>query len=199
MKDGKLALEDVTYTQQYVEQPGEEDYYAAIAGSWIAVKSHNLALEFVADGTVVFYSGTDSVSGTYAFNPVERTGTFSLNGTEHYNFRVTEDTLYVDDYPYVRADAVNIPERDPDSLPGIWYDEAGQAGTLYFDENGVVIMETHGVVYDGTYTFNKAAGSGTMVVQVDGGDVRIGLYLLYGRLYTDGDIIYTQYYVEQAS
>ena len=199
LKDGKLALEDVTYTQQYVEQPDAADYYAIIAGSWIAVRDNALALEFAADGTVVFYSGSYTASGTYTFNPLDRTGTIVLEETENYSFRMTEDTLYVGDFPYMRADAVDIPASDSDSLLGIWYDEAGQAGMLYFDENGVVIMETHGVVYDGTYTFNKAAGSGTMVLQVDGGDVRIGLYLLYGRLYTDGDIIYTQYYVEQAS
>ncbi len=197
LEDGRLTLGEATYTRQYVEQPGAEDFYAAIAGSWIAAQNHNLVLEFAGDGTVVFHSGSGTVRGTFAFNPVERTGTISLAETEHYSFRLAEDTLYVDGYPYVRAETVNIPERDPDSLPGMWYDEAGQAGTLYFDENGAVTMETHGVVYSGTYTFNKAAGSGKMVVEVDGEDVTISIYLLYGKLYTD-DTVYTQKYVEQA-
>jgi len=195
--DGRLALGEATYTRQYVEQPGAEDYYAAIAGSWVAVKDHKLMLEFAGDGTVIFHSGSDSARGTFTFNPVDRTGSISLTETEHYPFRLAENTLYVDGYPYVRADAVNTPERDPDSLLGLWYDEAGQAGTLYFDENGAVTMETHGVVYSGTYTFNKAAGSGKMVVEVDGEDVTISIYLLYGKLYTD-DTVYTQKYVEQA-
>jgi hypothetical protein len=163
----------------------------------VAAEDHSLVLEFAGDGTVVFHSGSGSASGTFSFNPVDRTGTIWLAETEHYPFRLAGDTLYVDNDPYVRADAVNTPEREPDSLLGLWYDEAGQAGTLYFEENGAVTMETHGVVYDGTYTFNKAAGSGKVVVKVDGEDVTISIYLLYGKLYTD-DTVYTQTYVEQA-
>lgn len=197
LEDGRLVLGEAAYTRQYVEQPGAEDYYAAVAGSWVAAEDHSLVLEFAGDGTVVFHSGSGSASGTFSFNPVDRTGTIWLAETEHYPFRLAGDTLYVDNDPYVRADAVNTPEREPDSLLGLWYDEAGQAGTLYFEENGAVTMETHGVVYDGTYTFNKAAGSGKVVVKVDGEDVTISIYLLYGKLYTD-DTVYTQTYVEQA-
>ena len=197
LTDGILALEGVTYTQQYVEQPDEEDYYAVIAGSWVAVRDNELALEFAVDGTVVFYSGSGSARGVYTFNPLDWTGTIVLEETEYYSFWMTEDTLYVGDYPYMRADAVNIPVRDSDSLLGIWYDEAGQAGMLYFDENGVVTMDTYGVVYEGTYTFDSSMGSGTMVLEVDGEDVTVSIYLLYGKLYTD-DTVYTQTYVEQA-
>jgi hypothetical protein len=191
----------MTYTQQYVEQPGAEDFYAAIAGAWLAVQDSGLALEFAEDETVVFYTHGESFNGTYTFNPLEQTGTIALTDaseTAHYTFRVSDDMLYVGDYPYMRVDALNIVAEPTDSLLGIWYDEAGEAGTLYFDKDGLVLMDTHGVMYSGTYTFDKDEGSGTMVLQVDGEDVRISLYLLYGTLYTD-DAIYTQSYVEQAS
>jgi hypothetical protein len=105
--------------------------------------------------------------------------------------------LYVGDYPYARTGTAPTTSTTPtDTILGTWYDEEGQAGTLYFDKDGMVLAETSGEMDSGTYTFDEGLGSGSMKINYVDETYETSLYLYEGKLYTDS-LVYTQSYVEQ--
>jgi hypothetical protein len=197
--DGTLTLDGMTYTQDYMAQPGADDVYSEVAGAWYAASDPDTSITFNTDGTADLYSDGQSFSGTFTFNPLDLTGVLTLTedaGATDYNFNVTDGVLYFDDFAYTREQPGTT--EPTNTILGKWYDMTGTIGTLYFDKDGLVIMESYGVMFSGTYTFNESAGSGTMTVQYANGPADIGLYLFEGVLYTD-EATYTQNYVEQAN
>ncbi len=195
--DGVLTLDGMTYTQDYVDQPTAEDINAAVTGTWYDEELPEELLIFYADGTVEVSSGDTFYSGTYTFDPFEFSGVITFtDGTqsEDYEFNLSGDTLNLGGYSYTRQpDAV-----ETGSVLGTWYDIAGMQGTLYFDKDGLAIMDSYGTFFYGTYVFDEAAGSGSMTLDFVDGPFTWNLNLLQGLLY-NGDTVYTQQYVEQTT
>ena len=155
-----LTLEGVTFTMDIVEQPGAGDDTYAIAGSWYETSGAGSAT-FNEDGSVEYVSYGEKVTGTYTYDPLDLSGTITLQymgGTSKLDFQLGDDEkLDINGYMYTRDYVAPL-----QTLQGTWYDVAGQAGTIYFDAEGVLTMESGGQEIQGTYTFDAPTGKGTI-------------------------------------
>ena len=168
-----------------------------MAGTWYDAELPEELIVFYSDGTAEVVSEDTYYTGTYTFDPFEQSGVITLtDGTQSddFEFKLEGDTLNLNGYSYTKqpTDAVT------GTVLGTWYDVAGLQGTLYFDKDGLAIMESYGVFFYGTYVFDTAAGTGTMTLDFMDGPNIWNLYLLEGLLYT-GDAVYTQQVVEQTT
>ena len=126
--DGTLTVQDetpLTYTQEYVEQPGAEDYYTAIAGVW---ESDQFALVLREDGTMLFYVAGISLPSNYAFNPMGNTGTIlpgDPNGDSLDFIVMPSRGLLMLNGSFYEKQGV----EEPDDVLGLWFCENGTSGT----------------------------------------------------------------------
>lgn len=196
--DGTLTLDGMTYTQDYVAQPTGDDVLTTIAGIWYDTAIPGETVTFYKDRTVDIGSSEGTHSGTFTFNPLDLSGVITVSdGTQtvEFNFYLSGETLYVDEYTYSREEPV---VTETGSILGTWYDTEGLLGTLYFDKDGLAIMDSYGTMFYGTYAFDVASGVGTMTLEFVDGPNTWGLYLFGGSLYTD-DGVYMQDDVEQTT
>jgi len=198
--DGTLTMEGLTYTQKYVAQPGADDMFAEIKGIWYDIGTEDEAVTFNSDGTVKMVTGGNDYTGTFTFNPLELNGLMTVSDGENtvkFNFYLDGGALHIDNkYTYSRQQPETI--EPAGTILGTWYDKAGYMGTLYFDKDGLVVAESSGLVFYGTYTFDESTGTGKMTIQYDEGPMDFSLHLTEGELYTD-QATYTKDNVEQAS
>lgn len=195
--DGTLTLDGMAYTQSYVEQPTAEDINTAVTGIWYDEELPEELLIFYADGTVEVSSADTFYSGTYTFDPFEMNGVITLTDgvqSEEYPFSLAGDTLDLGGYTYKRQQTAG----ETGTILGTWYDVAGMQGTLYFDKDGLAIMESYGTFFYGTYVFDTGTGTGTMTLDFVEGPNTWNLILQNGLLDT-GDAVYTQELVEQTT
>ncbi len=196
--DGTLTLDGMTYTQDYVAQPTGDDVLTAIAGIWYDTATPGETVTFYTDRTVDVGSPEGTHSGTFTFNPLDLSGVITVSDdtqTVEFNFYLSGETLYVDEYTYSREEPV---VTETGSILGTWYDTEGLLGTLYFDKDGMVIMESYGVFVYGSYAFDAASGVGSMSLEVEGSTYTLNVYMFGGSLYTD-DGVYTKDFVAQAA
>jgi hypothetical protein len=181
-----------------VEQPGADDLYAAVAGTWYDTNMTDEIIILHNDGKAEASGGDLYYSGTYTFDPFEQKGVITLtDGTnsEDYEFYLSGDVMYIGEYTYSLHPPV---ATDTASILGTWYDIAGMQGTLYFDKDGLAVMDSYGTMFYGTYAFDEAAGTGTMTLEFVEGPFPWNLTMWEGLLYTD-DTMYTKEYVEQTT
>lgn len=195
--DGVLTLEGVTYTQQYVDQPTADDVFNAVTGEWYDPQLPEEVVIFYEDGTVGVSGGDMFYTGTYTFDPFDQSGVITLTNEEQeerYEFSLFDGTMDLSGYSYIRR----AQQTQVGTVLGTWYDTAGVQGTLYFDKDGFVLMDSHGVMYTGTYTFNAASASGSMTLDYIDGTQTWSLELRDEMLNT-GDAVYTLEMVEQSA
>lgn len=193
--NGTVTLDGMTYTQNYVEQPGAEEINAAVEGAWYDDELPEEMVIFYGDGTLDVTGADTFYSGTYTFDPFEQNGVITLtDGTrsESYEFYLKDGMLYLNGYTYTRE------TPNAGSILGTWYDTAGMQGTLYFDKDGLAIMDSYGTMFYGTYMFDETAGAGSMTLNFVDGPYTWSLYIWDGLLY-NGDTVYTKNYVKQTS
>jgi len=193
LKDGLILIDGYTYTREYVEQHGAQTMTPA--GIWYESTGYYGSATFNEDGTVVWYEFGETYYGTYTFNPVDGLGevfiwfgdqtvqmTFSYDG---YMLYLGEDLKYTRDYV---QEVVHI--------IGMWYDMAGETGTIVFDQSGWYYMDTYGLTLTNTYTFDAATFKGALTMQLQDEPFLIDIYLENNLLDVDGRL-YTRRYVKQ--
>ncbi len=81
------------------------------------------------------------------------------------------------------------------SVTGMWYDEAGMAGTIDFKADGNCKLSAMGIDIDATYKFDAAAGKGTMTLMGQDAEFTVS----DGKLKVSDGTTYTRTKVEQQS
>jgi hypothetical protein len=194
--DGSLILDGMTFTQTFVQQPGAEEIFAAVEGVWYDMEGTDETVTFYNDGRIDVNSGGQYYTGTFTFDPFELAGTITIEymgEITNAEFLLSADMLVIDSYYYTREVVMLT-----GSILGTWYDIEGMQGTLYFDKDGLAIMDSFGTMFYGTYTFDQSTGIGSMTLEFVEGPFTWSLYLVDTKLATD-DATYTQDYVEQTT
>ena len=184
-QDGTIVIDGITYTQNYVEQMGADDLQT-ITGTWYEATGTLGTLEFYDDGSVAMDLGGAFYTGVYSYDPITSSGVMNIdvNGTgSTIYFGVQDGRLDTDQASYTR-DYVE-PEM---GLTGIWYSLAGTSNTLSFGDDGsAYFMDADNNVLSGTYTFNVAAGYGTLTLDVDGTPMDYDMTMSKGILTVNGE------------
>ncbi len=81
-------------------------------------------------------------------------------------------------------------------IAGTWYDVNGYSGTIEFMGNGTFNMQTMGITFSGTYTYDTNAKSGQLLYNEMGDFGYSGFSLDNGFISMNGTM-YTKTYVEQ--
>ena len=193
LKGGTLMVDGVEFTQSYVEQ----NPYIDLIGMWYESVDMAETLTFNADKTAQLDSYGEIYNGTFEYNPMSMTGVLTLQfqGTAYdYDFSLDQEGMHVNNYIYLKGE----PPKVENPIIGVWYDVAGEMGTLTFYEDGTAVMYSHLIEFTGTYDFNISGGDGTMTLDFVDGPYTWNMYLMSDTLYTD-DAAYTQNYVEQST
>ena len=194
-QDGKIEIDGITYSQETVEQMGADDV-ASITGTWYESTGTYGELSLSEDGNVVITMGNAYVYGTYTYDPLTQTGVMELeieNATEPWNFTFNGEVLNVSDMMYTRDYVAPISSSD---ITGLWYDAAGQSGTINFYEDNSVLIDGYGQSFTGMYSYDPIAGTGTVTISgasdpYDGTITFDGSYLYFNNTQ------YTRDYVAQ--
>lgn len=194
-QDGKIEIDGITYSQETVEQMSADDV-ASITGTWYESTGTYGELSLSEDGSVVITMGNAYVYGTYTYDPLTQTGVMELeieNATEPWNFTFNGEVLNVSDMMYTRDYVAPISSSD---ITGLWYDSAGQSGTINFYEDNSVLIDGYGQSFTGMYSYDPIAGTGTVTISgasdpYDGTITFDGSYLYFNNTQ------YTRDYVAQ--
>ncbi len=192
LTNGIIAINELQYTQDYVEQMSAEDLQAPVTGTWYETTGNFGTITFYDDGSIGMDMYSEYYTGTYSYDLITGSGEIyeDTSGTST-AFYIQDNLIYIEDVVYTR-DYV----EPAAGILGMWYDTSGMAGTIEFYDDGSVLMDTYGVQLVGTYWFDAMTDTGSMTVSYLDESMTCNLSLHQGILDVEG-IQYTQDYVEQ--
>ncbi len=197
--DGILYADGIYFTKEYVEQQTEStETYSEITGTWYE-STGDVEITFYDDGTYYKYDYVSSTSeyGTYTYNTANQYGTITNTSTySSEDFSITGETMTLDYYTYTKDYA-----NTSNSIEGIWFDTAGQAGSIDFFGDNTVVMDYEESYLYGTYEYDTASNYGTMQFEKGSDTLNYTLYLYSGELYIydaeNNMVLFTRDYVSQ--
>ena len=192
--DGKIEIDGITYSQETVEQLSADDV-ASITGTWYESTGTYGDLTLSEDGSVVITMGNVYIYGTYTYDPLTQTGVMELeieNATEPWDFTFNGEVLNVADMMYTRDYVAPASSSD---IIGLWYDSAGESGTINFYEDNSVLIDGYGQSFTGMYTYDPITGTGTVTI-TGASDPYDGTITFDGGYLYFNNIQYSRSYVE---
>ncbi len=188
---GLLQIEEYTYMRDYIPQQTAPENPT---GTWYEATGKYGTITLYDDGGVEWYENGETYYGRYTYNPAQALGEITVNFGYEADVTFTYDgsALYVgEDIMYTRNYVEEVIH-----VFGAWFDNAAQAGTIYFYEDGTYYMDTYGLQISNTFSFDPASRSGTLTKNFDGENFVCNFYLDGNYLNIEGTL-YTRRYVEQ--
>jgi hypothetical protein len=196
--DGMLGVDGIYFTRDYVEQPGAEDLYSTIIGTWY--ESNGLGyITFYDDGSLDMFYYDTYYWGSVDYDPFSWSGDIALSTGESLYFYLLEGTMQMEGMVFTR-DYAEI----AGTVEGTWYDTQGEYGTLTFYTGGTVDAYLMGMSVSGTYEYDYDTGTGSMRFVYYGQELLFDFFLDSGMMVVrdfEGTVTvnYTQSYVAQNS
>ncbi len=174
----------------------EEIVTAPLVGLWMN-DSNGEVLEFKSGGDANTHSPDGEYTASFKFDIDSGEGTFMVLEYE-YAFTSDGQTMTLEDigaYQKVADDfdVATFVSEHSNPLLGVWYDQSGVYGTIEFFNDNTFTLVVYGILTNGTYTYDSAAGTGQLTLE--NSDPGTFTYA-NGTLTLDG-VTYTQDYVLQ--
>lgn len=161
-----LKIKGETFTKNVVAQKDKSNVYDQIAGTWYD-KQGNGTLQISKFGSAVFERDGNKINTVCTFDPLDGTGTITFrdeNGERVVNLLLSDGILAAGAWIYTH-EAVAPADN---GVTGTWYDLGGRFGTLTLRPDGTAELISAGSTYNGSYTFDKALGVGTISTMFNG-------------------------------